>query len=70
MSRRRSAGDPGKLDRRSGPVRVLSVTLIALLVATALWCTALLIAQLIHGGQATTSGGTLLAAGGIAWLSN
>ena len=63
-------GDPGKIDRRSRPVRVLSVTVIALLVATALWCTAVLIAQLIRGGPATASGGTLLAAGGIVWLSN
>ena len=63
-------GDPGKIDRRSRPVRTLSVTLIALLVATALWCTAALIAQLIRGGPATESGGALLAAGGIVWLSN
>ena len=63
-------GDPGKIDRTSRPVRVLSVTLITLLVLTTLWCTAVLIAQLIRGGQATSSGGTLLAAGGIVWLSN
>jgi hypothetical protein len=63
-------GDPGKIDRRSRPVRTLSVALIALLVGTALWCTALLIAQLIRGGQATQSGGALLAAGGIVYLSN
>ena len=63
-------GDPGKIDRTSRPVRVLSVTLIALLVATTLWCTAVLIDELIRGGPATASGGTLLAAGGIVWLSN
>ena len=63
-------GDPGKIDRRSRPVRALSVTLISLLVGTALWCTALLIAELIRGGQATQSGGALLAAGGIVYLSN
>jgi hypothetical protein len=63
-------GDPGKIDRRSKTVRTLSVTLIALLVATTLWCTTQLIAELIQGGPATSSGGALLAAGGIVWLSN
>ena len=63
-------GDPGKIDRRSKKVRALSVTLIALLVATALWCTAQLIVELIQGGPATNSAGALLAAGGIVWLSN
>ena len=63
-------GDPGKIDRRDKRVRALSITLIVLLVATALWCTALLIAQLIRGGPATASGGALLAAGGIVYLSN
>jgi hypothetical protein len=63
-------GDPGKIDRRSRPVRALSVTLIALLVATTLWCTAQLIAQLIQGGTAVNAAGPLLAAGGIVWASN
>lgn len=63
-------GDPGKIDRRSRPVRALSVTLIALLVATTLWCTGQLISQLIQGGPAANSAGALLAAGGIVWLSN
>ncbi len=40
-------GDPGKIDRRSRPVRALSITLIALLVATTLWCTT----QLIDGAH-------------------
>ena len=63
-------GDPGKIDRRSRPVRALSITLIALLVATTLWCTTQLIVELIRGGSATNSAGSLLAAGGIVWLSN
>jgi len=62
--------DPGKIDLVSPRVRVLSITLIALLVATTLWCTAQLIVELIRGGPATSSGGALLAAGGIVWLSN
>ena len=63
-------GDPGKIDRRSRPVRALSITLIVILVATTLWCTTQLIRQLIAGGPATQSGGALLAAGGIVWVSN
>ena len=63
-------GDPGKIDRRSKTVRARSVTLIALLVATTLWCTAQLIVELVQGGPATDSAGALLAAGGIVWLSN
>ena len=63
-------GDPGKIDRRDRRVRTLSVLLISILVAMTLWCTFLLIAQLIRGGPATASGGLLLAAGGIVYLSN
>jgi hypothetical protein len=63
-------GDPGKIDRVSPRVRALSITLISLLVATALWCTAQLITELIRGGPATNSGGALLAAGGIVYISN
>jgi hypothetical protein len=62
--------DPGKIDLVSFRVRALSITLITLLVATTLWCTTQLIVQLVQGGSATQSGGTLLAAGGLVWLSN
>ena len=62
--------DPGKIDLVSKRARGLSITLISLLVVTTLWCTAQLIAELIQGGPATQSGGALLAAGGIVWLSN
>ena len=62
--------DPGKIDLVSPRVRALSITLITLLVGSALWCTTQLIVQLVRGGPATQSGGTLLAAGGLVWLSN
>jgi hypothetical protein len=62
--------DPGKIDLVSRRARSLSITLITLLVATALWCTTQLIVELVKGGPATQSGGALLAAGGIVWLSN
>ncbi len=63
-------GDPGKIDRRSRPVRAVSVTLIGLLAASALWCTGELIFELIRGGSAVNAAGPLLAAGGIVWVSN
>jgi len=62
--------DPGKIDLVSPRVRALSIALIALLVATTLWCTTQLIVELIRGGSATNSAGALLAAGGIVWISN
>ena len=62
--------DPGKIDLVSPRVRALSITLITLLVGTTLWCTTQLIVQLVRGGPATQSGGALLAAGGLVWLSN
>ena len=62
--------DPGKIDLVSRACAPSRITLIALLVATTLWCTTQLIVELVRGGPATQSGGALLAAGGIVWLSN
>jgi hypothetical protein len=63
-------GDPGKIDRRSRAERTLTVGLVALLAGNALWATAQLIDALVHGGPAVSSAGSLLAAGGLVWLSN
>jgi uncharacterized membrane protein len=63
-------GDPGRIDRRSSGLRALSIVLVAVLVAGALWATVLLVDDLIHGGGATNSAGTLLASGAIVWVSN
>ncbi len=63
-------GDPGKIDRRSRSLRVVSIGLVSLLVLSALWATALLTVALIEGNQATNSAGELLRVGGIVWLSN
>ena len=62
--------DPGKIDRVSPRVHALSLTLIVVIAASALFATGLLIDELIRGGQATQSGGTLLAAGGGVFLIN
>ena len=63
-------GDPGRIDRRSRVLRVLSIALVAALLATALSFTARLIAELITGGSTTDSAGTLLLAGNAVWVSN
>ena len=64
------AGDPGKIDRRSTKLRWLSITLVAVLVASALLGTAELVDELINGGKDTDSAGDLLAAGAIVWGAN
>lgn len=63
-------GDPGAIDRRSRLLRVLSIVLVALLVLSSLWSTALLIDTLINGGEATNSARELLSAGASVWVSN
>ena len=64
------AGDPGKIDRRTAPLRTLSIGLVCVLVLSALWATALLMSQLINGGKQTESAELLLEAGAIVWVSN
>ena len=43
------AGDPGKIDRRTAPLRMLSIGLVSVLVLGALWATAILVSHLISG---------------------
>lgn len=64
------SGDPGEIDRRSGPIRALSIALVSALVFGALWATATLTDNLIAGGKATESAEALLEAGSIVWASN
>jgi hypothetical protein len=64
------AGDPGKIDRRSHLLRALSIVLVSVLVLGALWSTAQLVDDLIHGGVETNSASDLLEAGSLVWLSN
>jgi hypothetical protein len=58
----------GEADRRR--LRRLSLTLVGLLVATALWATALLIDDLIEGKGVANHADQLLASGGVVWLGN
>jgi hypothetical protein len=62
--------DPGKIDRRSRTLRTLSIALVSILVLSALWSTAQLVDDLIHGGVETNSATELLEAGSLVWLSN
>jgi hypothetical protein len=64
------AGDPGRIDRRTGALRALSIGLISVLVLNALWATVLLTSHLINGGKETDSAGALLEAGSTVWASN
>lgn len=63
-------GDPGRIDRRSRLLRGVSIVLVSVLVASALWATVQLIADLIHGGPETNSAADLLRAGSVVWVSN
>jgi hypothetical protein len=63
-------GDPGKIDRRSRTLRALSIGLVSVLVFGALWSTAQLIDDLIHGGAVTNSASELLEAGFVVWTLN
>src|SRR3954471_18873246 len=51
-------------------VRRVSVGLVAVLVAAALWATVLLIRDLIEGTAVTQSPGKLLASGAVVWVGN
>jgi hypothetical protein len=63
-------GDPGAINRRATGLRVLSIGLVTVLVFSSLWSTALLIDELVNGGNSTDSARDLLAAGGSVWVSN
>ena len=58
------------LDRRSRELRLLSILLVSVLVLGALWATAVLIYDLVHGGSETNSASDLLEAGAVVWTSN
>jgi hypothetical protein len=51
-------------------LRRLAVTLVAVLVAAALWATALLVSDLIRGTGVSRNAGHLLATGAVVWLGN
>jgi uncharacterized membrane protein len=64
------ATDPGRIDRQTRLARLLSLALLAALIATAVASTVLLIHVLIKGGGITTSGARLLLVGDAVWVAN
>ena len=64
------AGDPAHLARRTPWVHRIAVALVVVLVAAALWATALLVYDLIKGKGVTNSPTELLASGALIWLGN
>jgi hypothetical protein len=64
------ASDPLGVDRRSRWLRRVSIGLVLLLVAGALWATVVLTDHLISGDPQTNSAGYLLAAGALVLIGN
>lgn len=62
--------DPGRIDRSTRLVRLLSRLLLGLLALSAAVSTALLVHVLVVGGSLTHSATRLLLTGGAVWLSN
>jgi hypothetical protein len=63
-------GDPGRIDRRTRELRMVSIVLVSVLVLATLWSTGQLIDDLIQGGPETNSATELLTAGTAVWFSN
>ncbi|MFD9303344.1 hypothetical protein ACFWCB_11925 [Streptomyces sp. NPDC060048] len=61
------AGDPGRIDRRSNVMRTISITLVGALSLSAVWSTARLVDDIVHGGKETDSAASLLQTGGTVW---
>jgi len=59
--------DPGRIDRRSTAIRVLSLALVTILVAGAAFVTVRLVVDLVRGGPETNSPGQLLRVGSLTW---
>jgi uncharacterized membrane protein len=63
-------GDPSRLGKQTHRVHRVAVTFVVVLVAAALWSTALLVYDLIRGQGVSNSPTELLASGGLVWLGN
>jgi hypothetical protein len=63
-------GDPGRIDRDSTWLRVMTGTLIGLISAVNATAAARLVAGIIDGAKFSTDANVLLASGGAIWLSN
>jgi hypothetical protein len=63
-------GHPARLARRTVWVRRIALTIVLLMVAAALWATALLVYDLIKGNAISQSPTRLLASGALVWFGN
>ena len=63
-------GDPGRIDRRTPWLRRTSIALVAVVLASTLGSTALLVFDLLSGSPVTAEAGPLLLAGAKVWLGN
>jgi hypothetical protein len=64
------AGNPAHLAKRTPWVHRIAVAIVLLLVAAALWATALLVYDLIKGQGVSQSATKLLASGALVWFGN
>jgi hypothetical protein len=64
------AGDPTRLARHTTWAHRIAIAIVLLLVAAALWATALLVYDLIGAHGISQSASKLLAAGALVWLGN
>jgi hypothetical protein len=63
-------GDPGRIDRDSAALRILTGTLIGLISAVNASAAVRLVAGIIGGAKFSTDANVLLASGGAIWLTN
>jgi hypothetical protein len=63
-------GEPARLARRTIWVHRIAVAIVIVLVAAALWATALLVYDLIKGHGVSQSASKLLASGALVWVGN
>ncbi|MEU7019913.1 hypothetical protein ABZ990_04550 [Streptomyces sp. NPDC046203] len=61
------AGDPGRIDRRSGALRAAAIALVCALSLGAVWSTVKLVDDIVHNGKETASATSLLQSGGTVW---
>jgi hypothetical protein len=62
--------DPGRIDRRSASMRVLSIGLLAVFIVGDVGMTTALIADLVRGAAELNNAQSLLATGALVWVNN
>ena|SRR5947199_281313 len=65
-----TVGDPGRIDRQSGWLRVTGIILVGAISAANAGSTARLVVAMVDGSKFANNAGTLFASGGIIWLTN